>query len=237
MSRFNHEHVSTSTTVNDRVINGCILQNKTTKEFIHLKTFQVASDSVSYTVTYQKNLEVRHGDLEGHKFKIALQRPDRVRELECDFNSRVQFIDPYDEVMIVLSEMHLPPYTQERLVRYISAELVNISSLYGRVGGGGGGGYKVEVNVKVNVDCWLRIGCCNKGKKDNSCQVLASQVKIKLTETDCLVCLTKLSSAESRMELHCSHVFHRDCATKWLKKNPSCPICRANILGKTVSLY
>ncbi|KAJ4911296.1 RING/U-box superfamily protein [Raphanus sativus] len=235
MSRFNHEHVSTSTTVNDRVINGCILQKKTTKEFIHLKTFQVASDSVSFTVTYQKNLEIRHGDLEGHKFKIALPRPDPVRELACDFKPRVQFIDPYDEVMIVLSEMNLPPYTQERIVRYISTELVNISSLHGRVGGGGG--YKLEVNVKVNVDCCLRIGCCNKGKKDSSCQVRASQVKKQVTETDCPVCLTKLSSAESRMELHCSHVFHRDCVTKWLKKNPSCPICRANILGKTVSLY
>ncbi|CDY20795.1 BnaA02g09350D [Brassica napus] len=223
MSSFNHEHVSTSTTINDRVINGCILQKKTTKEFIHLQTFQVASNSLSFTVTYQKNLEIRHGDLEGHKFKIALQRPDPVRELECDFNPRVQFIDPYDQVMIVLSEMHLPPYTQERLVRYISTELVNISSRHSLVGGGG---YKVEVNVKVNVDCCMRIGCCNKGKKDSS-----------LAETDCPVCLTKLSSAESRMELQCSHVFHRDCVIKWLKKNPSCPICRTNILGKTVFIY
>ncbi|KAG5409239.1 hypothetical protein IGI04_005558 [Brassica rapa subsp. trilocularis] len=74
MSSFNHEHVSTSTTINDRVINGCILQKKTTKEFIHLQTFQVASNSLSFTVTYQKNLEIRHGDLEGHKFKIASQQ-------------------------------------------------------------------------------------------------------------------------------------------------------------------
>ncbi|CAN7038957.1 unnamed protein product [Brassica rapa subsp. trilocularis] len=83
----------------------------------------------------------------------------------------------------------------------------------------------------------MRIGCCNKGKKDSSCQVWASQVKRQVAETDCPVCLTKLSSAESRMELQCSHVFHRDCVIKWLKKNPSCPICRTNILGKTVFIY
>lgn len=66
-------------------------------------------------------------------------------------------------------------YTQERIVRYISTELVNISSLHGRVGGGGG--YKIEVNVKVNVDCCLRIGCCNKGKKDRIVLVRSGQVK------------------------------------------------------------
>ncbi|XP_013623875.1 PREDICTED: LOW QUALITY PROTEIN: uncharacterized protein LOC106329781 [Brassica oleracea var. oleracea] len=74
-SIFNHEHVSTSTTVNDRVINGCFLRKTTTKELIYLKAFQVQSDSISFAI---------------------------------------QETCLYDQIMIVLSEMYLPPSTQER---------------------------------------------------------------------------------------------------------------------------
>ncbi|CAH2069915.1 unnamed protein product [Thlaspi arvense] len=229
---FNHENVSTSTTVNDRVLNKCFLLKDTTKEVIHLKAFQVESASISFSVTYQKNVEIRHENLHGHVFKAALESPNPV--LKREYHIPKQFLVSQEtclhHVMIVLSEMHLPPPTQERIISYISTESVNFSSRHG----GRGRGLKVEVNVKVNVDRWVRIGCCNNVV---GCQVPARRVNRTETEMNCPICLTDLSSAVSRMELRCSHVFHRDCLMKWLKKNPSCPICRTKTLGETVYLY
>ncbi|ESQ42954.1 hypothetical protein EUTSA_v10015640mg [Eutrema salsugineum] len=237
-SSCNHEHVSVSTIVNDQVINGCYLKKETTTECIYLKAFQVESDSISFSVTYETNHDIRHENLHGHMIKIPLERPHPVLGLE--HNIPEQFLVSQEtclnHVMIVLSEMYLPPATQERLVSYISTESLNFSSRH-RGEGGGGGGFRIEVNVKVHVDHWVRIECCNKDK-DTSCEVQARQLKTKLAATDCPICLTELSSGLSRLELHCSHVFHTECVMNWLMmRNPSCPICRANVVGKTVSVY
>lgn len=225
---YKHEHVSTSTTVIDRVIHGCFLLKKTKKELSHLKAFQVKSESYSFIITYQPNLELHHGNLDGHKIKTTL-RHDPILKLEHSIPKQflVSQETCLEHVMIILSEMYLPPSIQERLVRFISTEFVNFSSRHRE----GGGGLRVEANVKVNVELWVRIGRCCKEK--DTCLVPARNV----TAMDCPVCLTELSSAVSRMELPCSHVFHRDCVITWLKKNPSCPICRTKALGETVSIY
>lgn len=223
---YKHGLVSTSTTVTDRVINRCFLRKKTTEEHIHLKAFQVESDSYSFIVKYQPNLRIRHGNLDGHEIKTTLERHrDRVLKLEDSIPKRylVSQETCVEHVMIILSAMYLPHSIQERLVRYISTESVNFSR---RHRGGGGGGLKVEVDVNVNVEQWVRIDCCCKQK--GACLVPAM---------DCPICLTELSSVVSRMELPCSHIFHRDCVMTWLKKNPSCPICRTKALGETVSIY
>ncbi|CAA7025849.1 unnamed protein product [Microthlaspi erraticum] len=207
-SSFNHEDFSTSRTLNDRVIDGCFLRKETTEQLVHFKAFQVESDSFSFSVTYQTNLEIRH-NRDGNKIETLLEHPGPKPKLE--HNIPKQFLVSketcIDHVMIVLSEMHLPPSIQERLVQYISTESVKFRS------GGGGGGLKIDVKVEVKEE---------RGEKR---QVMA---------TDCQICLTDLYSAGSRMELNCCHVFHRDCVMKWLKRNPSCPICRAKA---TVSLF
>ncbi|KAL9283492.1 unnamed protein product [Arabidopsis thaliana] len=222
---YKHELISTSTNETDRVINRCFLRKKTTKEVIHLKASQVESDSYSFIVTYQPNLRIRHENLDGHQLKTTLERhPDRVFKLED--NIPKQFLVSQEtcleHVMIILSAMYLPQSIQERLVRYISTESVKFRNRRC----GRGGGLKVEVDVKVDVEQWVRIDCCCKQK--GTCLVPA---------LDCPICLTELSSGVSRMKLPCSHVFHRDCIMTWLKKNPSCPICRTKALGKTVSIY
>ncbi|KAL1206482.1 RING-H2 finger protein ATL70 [Cardamine amara subsp. amara] len=229
---YKHEQVSTTTTVTDQVINGCFLMQRTKKELSHLKAFQIDSESYSFIITYQPNLEIRHGNLDGHKIKTPLRR-DPILKLEHSIPKK--FLDSQEtcleHVIIILSEMYLPPSIQERLALFISTEFVNFRSRHR--GGRGGGGFKAEANVKVNVELWVRIECCCSKEKD-TCLVPARNVKAM---DCCPICLTELSSAVSRMELQCTHVFHRDCVVTWLKKNPSCPICRTKALGETVSIY
>ncbi|VVB16047.1 unnamed protein product [Arabis nemorensis] len=129
--------------------------------------------------------------------------------------------------MIILSEFRLLPCVQQRLVSYISTESVSFSNL----NRGEEGGFTVEVNVNVNVEQLVRIGNCDK----ENCRVRARREKTE--DGGVFYMLNELSRAVSRMKFQCSHVFHRDCVMKWLKKNPSCPICRANILEKPVSLF
>ncbi|KAK2646830.1 hypothetical protein Ddye_022025 [Dipteronia dyeriana] len=51
-----------------------------------------------------------------------------------------------------------------------------------------------------------------------------------LTREQCVICLEELSSSEREIVgLPCSHVYHRNCITKWLKTTRQCPICRLAI--------
>ena len=48
----------------------------------------------------------------------------------------------------------------------------------------------------------------------------------------CAICIEALSprlppGPAARPQLRCSHRFHRECLAKWLKLNPTCPVCRA----------
>ena len=42
---------------------------------------------------------------------------------------------------------------------------------------------------------------------------------------NCAICLGDLSW-EKKYLSNCRHVFHYDCISTWIKKNPTCPICR-----------
>lgn len=48
--------------------------------------------------------------------------------------------------------------------------------------------------------------------------------------SECSVCLGEFQDGESlRLLPKCSHAFHLHCINTWLKSQPSCPICRANV--------
>lgn len=49
---------------------------------------------------------------------------------------------------------------------------------------------------------------------------------------DCVVCL----NATSTLAKPCNHVICVHCATLWLKKNPTCPVCRGIIIALHPSL-
>ncbi|XP_059652989.1 E3 ubiquitin ligase BIG BROTHER-related-like [Cornus florida] len=42
----------------------------------------------------------------------------------------------------------------------------------------------------------------------------------------CTICLEKFCDEGSITRMPCSHVYHGDCITRWLKTNHSCPLCR-----------
>jgi hypothetical protein len=49
----------------------------------------------------------------------------------------------------------------------------------------------------------------------------------KLSNTVCCISLEDFNDDDDVLQLHCSHVFHKDAITHWLKKESSiCPVCR-----------
>ncbi|CAH9096347.1 unnamed protein product [Cuscuta europaea] len=54
---------------------------------------------------------------------------------------------------------------------------------------------------------------------------------VQFHDTECSVCLAEFVEDENlRLLPKCSHVFHLLCIDTWLKSQPSCPICRANVV-------
>lgn len=47
-------------------------------------------------------------------------------------------------------------------------------------------------------------------------------------ETECCICLEK--NDKMWITTRCTHSFHATCVAEWMKRNPSCPVCRTNII-------
>lgn len=45
---------------------------------------------------------------------------------------------------------------------------------------------------------------------------------------ECPVCISEFSKGDVIAELKCGHIFHKDCVAEWVKKHPTCPVCRAS---------
>ena len=45
---------------------------------------------------------------------------------------------------------------------------------------------------------------------------------------ECTICASELKQNQKIGKLGCNHYFHKKCIYKWLKQNPTCPICRCN---------
>ncbi|CAD8067186.1 unnamed protein product [Paramecium sonneborni] len=54
-------------------------------------------------------------------------------------------------------------------------------------------------------------------------------VNIEDQQQTCYICQEDFQNDELELEMSCSHNFHKDCLTQWLKINNSCPVCRAKI--------
>ena len=46
----------------------------------------------------------------------------------------------------------------------------------------------------------------------------------------CSICIDILEDEVEVMD--CSHIYHHDCISEWMKQNPVCPVCRAYIKPK-----
>lgn len=47
----------------------------------------------------------------------------------------------------------------------------------------------------------------------------------------CVICITGLEAHEGGVRLPCGHLFHESCVAEWLRRNSSCPHCRARLSG------
>ena len=47
--------------------------------------------------------------------------------------------------------------------------------------------------------------------------------------TGCRICLSDFEDGDEVRTLPCLHVFHKECVDRWLRRNRTCPICKAAI--------
>lgn len=45
---------------------------------------------------------------------------------------------------------------------------------------------------------------------------------------ECSICYNEILP-DDMYELTCSHSFHKECITRWIRNNPTCPLCRCNV--------
>lgn len=45
----------------------------------------------------------------------------------------------------------------------------------------------------------------------------------------CAICLGKLCDGDMCKQMPCQHAFHADELDEWLRRNPSCPVCRKRV--------
>ena len=45
-------------------------------------------------------------------------------------------------------------------------------------------------------------------------------------EIECPICVCEHTTS---IKLHCNHVFCEDCIKTWMNRNPTCPLCRADV--------
>lgn len=49
-------------------------------------------------------------------------------------------------------------------------------------------------------------------------------------ETECCICLEK--NDKQWITTRCTHSFHATCMSEWVKRNPSCPVCRTTLIQR-----
>uniref|UniRef100_A0A0E0M3L0 RING-type domain-containing protein n=2 Tax=Oryza punctata TaxID=4537 RepID=A0A0E0M3L0_ORYPU len=57
----------------------------------------------------------------------------------------------------------------------------------------------------------------------------------KKNDEECVICKSTYRSRQKLIRLPCSHCYHADCITRWLKINKACPVCNEE-LSKVVKL-
>uniref|UniRef100_A0A0E0LHC6 RING-type domain-containing protein n=1 Tax=Oryza punctata TaxID=4537 RepID=A0A0E0LHC6_ORYPU len=59
--------------------------------------------------------------------------------------------------------------------------------------------------------------------------VLYGEVRTRTTQTCCAVCLESYGDGDVLRALpECGHLFHRECIFTWLRRRPTCPVCRTS---------
>ncbi|KAL5201772.1 hypothetical protein ABZP36_036126 [Zizania latifolia] len=53
----------------------------------------------------------------------------------------------------------------------------------------------------------------------------------KKNNEECVICKSTYKSRQKLIRLPCSHSYHADCITRWLKINKACPVCNEEVFG------
>ncbi|CAN6175075.1 unnamed protein product [Urochloa humidicola] len=53
----------------------------------------------------------------------------------------------------------------------------------------------------------------------------------KKNNEECVICKTTYRSRQKMIRLPCSHCYHANCITRWLKINKACPVCNEEVFG------
>lgn len=48
----------------------------------------------------------------------------------------------------------------------------------------------------------------------------------------CCICLQQYKIEENVIEMSCNHLYHSECIEEWLNNNPTCPICRTDVINE-----
>jgi len=56
-----------------------------------------------------------------------------------------------------------------------------------------------------------------------------SEIKDKIDDKDCCICLNDFDDECEVSILNCNHVLHKDCMIEWGKYKQSCPVCREEV--------
>ncbi|XP_048575176.1 E3 ubiquitin-protein ligase BIG BROTHER-like [Triticum urartu] len=53
----------------------------------------------------------------------------------------------------------------------------------------------------------------------------------KKNTDECVICKSNYKSLQKLIRLPCSHCYHANCITRWLKINKACPVCNEEVFG------
>lgn len=51
---------------------------------------------------------------------------------------------------------------------------------------------------------------------------------------ECPICFDAFDKREVNVAEQCKHMFHKDCLTRWLSENTTCPVCRTSLMDREV---
>jgi hypothetical protein len=166
--------------------------------------------------------KVEYGAIRLDRFNIArpegtsghLYNPDEVvipdRKINIDIN--YPLTNPV-EVMIDFGHRGI---TRREL-------LFMITSLYGHI-------YEQEEQTSPSIAYTVSKHCDGCAEKKISESVITFVPKKKEKKKECAICFSDYQTKKA-VKLPCSHVFHEECAKKWLDdENNNCPLCRSTVL-------
>lgn len=56
-----------------------------------------------------------------------------------------------------------------------------------------------------------------------------TEIELKNVNETCSICIHNFETHTKCIILPCKHFFHKECISKWLEENNSCPVCRCTL--------